>query len=106
VTQVRYIILDTCLFAPDGVNGTYEETMKSQVATFLQVGVLIAIVAVLATPALAYWQFIQRPPGVEVKPSPRYGSKQECEAALKKVEAALKKAYPDRYPLVGSCEEF
>jgi hypothetical protein len=80
--------------------------MKPQVATFLQIGALIAIVAVLATPALAYWQFIQRPPGVEVKPSPRYSTKKDCEVALKKVEAELKKAYPDRYPLVGSCEEF
>ncbi|MGB8896281.1 MAG: hypothetical protein WA322_13155 [Pseudolabrys sp.] len=80
--------------------------MKPQVATFLQVGALIAIVAGLATPALAYWQFIERPPGVEVKPSPRYSTKNECEVALKRVEAALKKAYPDRYPLVGSCEEF
>jgi hypothetical protein len=80
--------------------------MKAQVATFLQVGAVIAIVAVLATPALAYWQFIERPPGVEVKPSPRYSTKNECEVALKRVEAALKKAYPDRYPLVGSCEEY
>jgi hypothetical protein len=89
-----------------GSAALYEETMKPQVATFLQVGAIIAIVAVVATPALAYWQFIQRPPGVEVKPSPRYGTKKDCEVALKKVEAALKKAYPDRYPLVGSCEEF
>jgi len=80
--------------------------MKPQVATFLQVGALIVIIAVLATPASAYWQFIERPPGVEVKPSPRYGTKKDCEVALKKVEAALKKAYPDRYPLVGSCEEY
>jgi len=74
------------------------------------VGVLlgsgITILTFLATPALAYWQFIERPAGVEVKPSPRYGSQKECEAALKKAEAVLKKAYPDRYPLVGSCEEF
>jgi len=41
-----------------------------------------------------------------VKPSARYGSQKQCEGALKKVEATLKKAYPDRYPLVGSCEEF
>jgi hypothetical protein len=43
---------------------------------------------------------------MEVKPSARYGSQKQCEEALKKVEATLKKAYPDRYPLVGSCEEF
>lgn len=70
------------------------------------VGSGITLLILLATPALAYWQFIERPAGVEVKPSPRYGSQKECEAALKKAEAELKKAYPNRYPLVGSCEEF
>ena len=71
-----------------------------------EVGIAVAIVALMAKPAAAYWQFIQRPPGMEVKPSARYGSQKQCEEALKKVEATLKKAYPDRYPLVGSCEEF
>ena len=80
--------------------------MKSLAVTALQLGALVSIVVALTTPALAYWQFIERPPGLEVKPSPRYGSQKQCEEALKKVEAALKKAYPDRYPLVGSCEEF
>lgn len=74
------------------------------VATLLASG--ISILAFLVTPASAYWQFIERPAGVEVKPSPRYGNQKECEAALKRAEAALKKAYPNRYPLVGSCEEF
>jgi hypothetical protein len=54
----------------------------------------------------AYWQFFERPADVEVKPSPRYGSEKECESAFKIAEARLKKAYPDRYPLIGSCEEF
>jgi hypothetical protein len=49
---------------------------------------------------------MERPPGVEVKPSPRYESKKACETAIKQAEASLKKAYPNRYPLVGSCEEF
>jgi hypothetical protein len=80
--------------------------MKLRVDTLLLLGSCIATVALLATPALAYWQFIERPAGVEVKPSPRYGSQKACEAALKTAEARLKKAYPDRYPLVGSCEEF
>jgi len=73
---------------------------------FLGVGALIATLSLLATPALAYWQFMERPPGAEVKPSPRYATKKECDDAIKKAEAALKKAYPDRYPLVGSCEEY
>ena len=66
----------------------------------------IAAASLTATPALGYWQFIERPPGSEVKPSPRYSSQKQCEDAFKKAEAALKKAYPDRYPLVGSCEEY
>ena len=80
--------------------------MRPRVITLVRVGMAVAIAALMATPAAAYWQFIQRPPGVEVKPSARYASQKQCEEALKKVEAALKKAYPDRYPLVGSCEEF
>ncbi len=80
--------------------------MNPQIMILLPFGALVAIIAVLVTPASAYWQFIERPPGVEVKPSPRYSTQKECEAAIKKAEAALKKAYPDRYPLVGSCEEY
>ena len=80
--------------------------MRPRLITLVRVGMAVATVALMATPAAAYWQFIQRPPGVEVKPSARYASQKQCEEALKKVEAALKKAYPDRYPLVGSCEEF
>jgi hypothetical protein len=80
--------------------------MKSLAVTVLQLGAFVSIVVALTTPALAYWQFIERPPGLEVKPSPRYGGQKQCEEALKRVEATLKKAYPDRYPLVGSCEEF
>ena len=80
--------------------------MKPHTLTFLRFGAAIATVALMARPAVAYWQFMERPPGVEVKPSPRYSTQKECEAAIKKAEAALKKAYPDRYPLVGSCEEY
>jgi hypothetical protein len=78
--------------------------MKPRIVTVLLGSGMI--LTLLATPALAYWQFIERPAGVEVKPSPRYGSQKECETALKKAEAVLKEAYPDRYPLIGSCEEF
>jgi len=80
--------------------------MKSQAVTLARVGVVITALVFPAAPVLAYWQFMERPPGAEVKPSPRYASKQACETAIKQVEAALKKAYPNRYPLVGSCEEF
>jgi hypothetical protein len=81
------------------------ENMKSRVFIAVRFGVVIATLS-LTLPASAYWQFMERPPGAEVKPSPRYSTKKQCEDALKKVEAALKKAYPDRFPLVGSCEEF
>jgi hypothetical protein len=80
--------------------------MKSNVFTLLGLGAFISAFPLMASPALAYWQFLERPPGLEVKPSPRYATKKQCDEALKKVEAQLKKAYPDRYPLVGSCEEY
>jgi hypothetical protein len=79
--------------------------MTLRIITFV-FGAGFAVVIFQATSALAYWQFIERPAGVEVKPSPRYSGQKTCEAALNKAEAALKKRYPDRYPLVGSCEEF
>ena len=82
------------------------KNMRSRAITSVGFGVVVATFSLVAAPASAYWQFIERPPGAEVKPSPRYGTKKQCEDALKKVEAALKKAYPDRFPLVGSCEEF
>jgi hypothetical protein len=82
------------------------KNMISRVFTSAKVGVVIAVLSLMTLPASAYWQFMERPPGAEVKPSPRYSSKKQCEDALKKAEAALKKAYPDRFPLVGSCEEF
>ena len=80
--------------------------MKARKVILLLPLIGIAIVALLATPALAYWQFFERPPGIERKPSARFPTQKQCEAALKVTEDKLKKAYPDRYPLVGSCEEF
>jgi len=80
--------------------------MRPGVMTSVRAGIAAATIVLMVTPAAAYWQFIQRPPGMEVKPSARYGSQKQCEEALKKVEATLKKAYPERYPLVGSCEEY
>jgi len=84
--------------------------MKSEAFTLPRLGPAIAVfplmTVLMTTPTLAYWQFLERPPGLEVKPSPRYSTKKQCDEALKKAEAALKKAYPDRFPLVGSCEEF
>ena len=81
-------------------------TMKEYVITSARIGALVAAIAFPAAPVFAYWQFMERPPGVEVKPSPRYASKKACETAIKQAEASLKKTYPNRYPLVGSCEEY
>jgi hypothetical protein len=80
--------------------------MRERVIAGLGICAAVGLIVSIAKPALAYWQFFERPPGYEVKPSPRYSSLKECEAALKKAEATLKKAYPNRYPLVGSCEEY
>ena len=80
--------------------------MKLEAFTSLRLVAGVGIFLLMVTQTQAYWQFLERPPGVEVKPSPRYATKKQCEDALKKVEATLKKSYPDRYPLVGSCEEF
>ncbi len=80
--------------------------MKLRIITVLRFGIGAAILAVSAAPALAYWQFFERPPGFERKASPRYASEKECMAAFKIADARLKKAYPNRYPLIGSCEEY
>lgn len=80
--------------------------MKSHGIDFARMSAVIATFVLPTAPVFAYWQFLERPPGVEAKPSPRYASKKECEAAIRQVEATLKKAYPNRYPLVGSCEEY
>jgi hypothetical protein len=61
-----------------------------------------------ATPAVAWWQFVALGPNGERQVSPRYKTEKECNIALKDTEAKLEKRYPnpDRFPLVGSCEEY
>jgi hypothetical protein len=51
-----------------------------------------------------WWQFVTNGPNGERQVSPHFASEEECERALKIVEALLAKRFPDRYPLVGSCE--
>jgi hypothetical protein len=58
------------------------------------------------SPALAYWQFVAKGPSGERQASPHFSTEKECKAALKVTESRLGKKYPERYPLVGSCEEF
>lgn len=80
--------------------------MKPLKIAFLLCGLGIAILAESATPALAWWQFISLDPQGERKASARFQTEAECKAVLKSTEAALRKAYPNLYPLVGSCEEY
>jgi hypothetical protein len=56
--------------------------------------------------ALAWWQFVANGPNSERQISPHFASQKECERALKATEAFMAKKFPDRFPLVGSCEEY
>jgi len=80
--------------------------MKARTIPFLLL--VAAGLAASATPALAWWQFVSLGPNGERNVSSRYRTEKECNAALKITEAQLEKKYPnpDRFPLVGSCEEY
>jgi hypothetical protein len=67
-----------------------------------------ATLAASVLPALAWWQFVALGPNGERRVSPRFSTEKQCQAALKTAEASLEKKYPnpDRFPLVGSCEQF
>ena len=41
-----------------------------------------------------------------VAPAMKQAAEKECNTVLKLTEAELAKKYPDRYPLVGSCEQY
>jgi hypothetical protein len=68
--------------------------------------VIGAVLALTATPAAAWWQFVMHGPNGERQISPHFGSEKECKEVLKITEAELAKKYPDLYPLVGSCEQY
>jgi hypothetical protein len=59
-----------------------------------------------ATPAAAWWQFVFNGPNGERQISPHFETERECKTVLKATETELGKKYPDRYPLVGSCEQY
>ena len=65
-----------------------------------------ATLVLSATPAAAWWQFVMNGPNGERQISPHFATEKECNNVLKITEAELAKKYPDRYPLVGSCEEY
>jgi len=66
----------------------------------------LAIVAMSAAPALAWWQFVAYNPDGDRKVYSRYATEKACAAVLKQVDAELGKKYPKLYPRVGSCEEY
>jgi hypothetical protein len=59
-----------------------------------------------ATPASAWWQFVVKGPNGERQISPHFETEKACKNALKVTEAALAEKYPNRYPLVGTCEQY
>jgi hypothetical protein len=69
--------------------------------------VLLGTILALSTSAApAWWQFVANGPNSKRQASPHYGSEKACEAALRATERLMAKKFPDRYPLVGSCEEY
>jgi hypothetical protein len=68
--------------------------------------VFAAAFGLMATPAAAWWQFVFNGPNNERQISPHFETERECKAVLKTTETELSKRYPDRYPLVGSCEQY
>jgi hypothetical protein len=73
----------------------------------LSVLVLLATTCALSTsPAWAWWQFVANGPNSAREVSPRFRTEKECQSALKATETFMAKKFPDRYPIVGSCEEY
>lgn len=66
----------------------------------------LALFAMPAAPALAWWQFVSYTPDGTRKVHTPYANEKICQAALKQIEAELAKKYPKLYPSVGSCEEY
>ena len=62
--------------------------------------------ALSTTPASAWWQFVANGPNSQRQVSPHFRTEKDCKAALKATEAFMAKKFPERYPLVGSCEEY
>lgn len=72
------------------------------------VSLVLAAAAVstsVSAPAI-WWQFVMNGPSGERQISPHFRSEQECNTALKATETWLAKKFPNRYPLVGSCEAY
>jgi hypothetical protein len=76
-----------------------------KISRIVACSVLLATVAA-ASPAFAWWQFVSLGPDGRRDVHSPFASEAACQAALKKVEARMKKQFPDQFPLVGSCEEY
>jgi hypothetical protein len=74
--------------------------------TILSILIAGAILAISVPPASAWWQFVVNGPNGERQVSPHFSTEKECKSALKATESWLAKKFPERYPLVGSCEEY
>jgi hypothetical protein len=74
--------------------------------SILSVLLVGAALAFSSSPAAAWWQFVFNGPNGERQISPHFETEKECKTVLKLTEAELSKKYPDRYPLVGSCEQY
>jgi hypothetical protein len=75
----------------------------SAILPVLMVG---AALVLSVTPAAAWWQFVINGPNGERQISPHFDTEKECKSVLKITADELAKKYPDRYPLVGSCEQY
>jgi len=64
------------------------------------------VLVISASPALSWWQFVALGDDGARRAYTRFSTEKRCQAALKVVEAKLKKKFPNRFPLVGSCEEY
>jgi hypothetical protein len=74
--------------------------------SILSVLLVGAVLALSSSPAAAWWQFVFNGPNGERQISPHFETEKECKSVLKLTETELAKKYPDRYPLVGSCEQY
>jgi hypothetical protein len=69
---------------------------------------LISVLMLLPTifALSTWWQFVANGRNSERQVSPHFQTEKECESALKATEARMAKEFPDRFPLVGSCEVY
>jgi len=54
----------------------------------------------------AWWQFVSVNADGSRRVHSPYKDEASCQAALKKIEAEMKRKFPDQFPLVGSCEHY